>query len=540
MEIEKIKKELEYVFNANELKTFLGKPISESSEEIIRMKFNEYASTNSKKIKIKDLIENYQEKSFLIATPDGYNEVGDFYIKHSRPIYDITTEFDFKTKCSEDHKFETMTEWKFAKELTQEDFLLTLSGYQRVVNITKCINEVVYDFEVKHDNHRYWSGTGISSHNTGKTFIALSICREAQMMGYTPIYFDTEGAIDLKFVSKIGVDPAKLRHEPIATIEEFATYMAKLNETFFNMKKEGKIPPKVIVVLDSLGNLSSNKEKTDTTEGNDKRDMTKQQAIRRTFRVVGNDCAMNGIPCIYLAHTYAVIGCYFPSNTIAGGGGLKYNASIIFMLSKSKMEDKEAEEIAKSKNVEKAKVGIIVTVTPNKNRFAKPIKVQFHIPFYKPINKYVGLENFVSWENCGVVRGKALTEKEHSKLSPAEQKTCHEFSSLDGKLLFALPKETARTLVCKHLGGEIPLIELFTAKVFTDEVLRELDDKVIKKTFELPDVNSHDDILEMTEELERASMKDDTDNDAPMVTNAEIDTSFIDALEGNSIEHFKD
>jgi len=536
MEIEKIKKELKFLFNETDLTKFLGKEIDSCNESIIRMKFNEFATKNSKKIKIKDLIENYQNKAFLVATPDGYNEVGDFYIKHPRSIYDITTEFDFKTKCSEDHKFETMTEWKFSKDLNYEDYLLTISGYRRVVDIKKCEKEEVYDFEVLHDNHRYWSGTGISSHNTGKTFIALSICREAQQMGYTPIYFDTEGAIDLKFVSKIGVDPAKLRHEPIATIEEFATYMAKLNETFFNMKKEGKIPPKVIVVLDSLGNLSSNKEKTDTTEGNDKRDMTKQQAIRRTFRVVGNDCAMNGIPCIYLAHTYAVIGGYFPSNTIAGGGGLKYNASIIFMLSKSKMEDKESEDIAKSKNVEKAKVGIIVTVTPNKNRFAKPIKVQFHIPFYKPINKYVGLENFVSWENCGIVRGKSLSEKEFSKLTPAEQKTCYEFASLDGKVLYALPKETARTLVCKHLGGEIPLVELFTAKVFTDEVLRELDDKVIKKTFELPDVNSHDDILEMTEELERASMKEDTDNDAPIDTNVDIDTTFIDALNGNATE----
>ena len=77
---------------------------------------------------------------------------------------------------------------------------------------------------------------------------------------------------------------------------------------------------------------------------------------------------------------------------------------------------------------------------------------------------------------------------------------------------------------------------MFTAKVFTDEVLRELDDKVIKKTFELPDVNSHDDILEMTEELERASMKEDTDNDAPIDTNVDIDTTFIDALNGNATE----
>ncbi|MFW6311383.1 MAG: helicase HerA domain-containing protein, partial [Nanoarchaeota archaeon] len=31
---------------------------------------------------------------------------------------------------------------------------------------------------------------------TGKTYIALSICREAQKNGYDIIYFDSEGAID--------------------------------------------------------------------------------------------------------------------------------------------------------------------------------------------------------------------------------------------------------------------------------------------------------------------------------------------------------
>lgn len=81
---------------------------------------------------------------------------------------------------------------------------------------------------------------------------------------------------------------------------------------------------KVMVVLDSLGNLSSTKEKTDMTSGSDKRDMTKQQAIRRTFRVVGSDFAMNGIPMVICGHVYASIGSFFPHDEISGGGGLKY------------------------------------------------------------------------------------------------------------------------------------------------------------------------------------------------------------------------
>jgi hypothetical protein len=162
-------------------------------------------------------------------------------------------------------------------------------------------------------------------------------------------------------------------------------------------------------------------------------------------------------------------------------------------------------------------VGIVVTLHPYKQRFARPIKVQIHIPFYKKPNPFVGLEKFVTWDSCGIIRGKCLTEKEYEKLSPADQKSCHKFLvSADMtdkdvkeinnkenqlKYLYAQPKDTARTLVCKHLGGEVPLSELYTEKVFTEDVLKQLDENIIKKTFMLPSIESLEDLAEATEEL---------------------------------------
>jgi hypothetical protein len=272
--------------------------------------------------------------------------------------------------------------------------------------------------------------------------------------------------------------------------------------------------------LDSLGNLSSIKEKTDTTEGNDKRDMTKQQAIRRTFRVIGNDLAMNAIPFIIVGHVYEKVGSYFPGKEVSGGGGIKYNASIILMLSKSKMVDKESEEHVKNKNIEGSKVGIIVTCNPIKQRFARPIKVQIHIPFYKRPNPYVGLEKFISWKTCGIMRGKALTEKEYSKLKAEEQALCQEFEANDKKM-YAQPKDTSRSLVCKHLGGEISLAKLYTDEVFTQEVLHQLDDNAIKHIFMLPSIESLDDLAEISGELL---------DDAEMSTSDVQDTSDLDDL----------
>ena len=379
---------------------------------------------------------------------------------------------------------------------------------------------------------------------TGKTYLALSIARKAQDMGYYIIYYDTEGGIDIDFVKRLGVDTSKVRIENVSTIEEFATLTAKLNETLFAMKDKGKEPPKIMVILDSLGNLSSTKEKEDTTSGSGKRDMTKQQAILRIFRVVGNDFAKNAVPFIICNHVYAAIGAFFPHNEVSGGGGIKYNSSIIMMLTKSKLTDKDSEEHVEKAGLDKhTKIGIVVTVTPIKQRFARPIKVQIHIPFYKKPNPFVGLEKFVSWENCGIIRGKALSEKDYEKLSEKEQATCFRFETVEETKLspaafrklteeeqkniivkdgdnfvkeivikYACPRDTARTLVCRHLGGEVPLGELYTEKVFTEEVLRELDENAIKPTFMLPSIESLEDLAEVTAELEDVEM-DDTDTE---------------------------
>ena len=368
---------------------------------------------------------------------------------------------------------------------------------------------------------------------TGKTYLALSICRNAQAMGYNIVYYDTEGGIDIDFVKRLGVDTKRVRIENISTIEQFATLTAKLNETLSDMREKGKEPPKVLVVLDSLGNLSSTKEKADTTSGSGKRDMTKQQAIRRTFRVVGTDFAKNAVPFIICNHVYAAIGAFFPHNEISGGGGIKYNSSIIMQLTKSKLTDKDSSDHVEKKGLDKhTKIGIVVTVTPVKQRFARPIKVQIHIPFYKKPNPYVGLEKFVSWENCGIVRGKAIYEKDFMKLSEKEKEACFMFETDEEILLsastfkkltdeekekvivregnnyinehvvkYAMPRDTARSLVCRHVGGELPLSDLYTETVFTHEVLTELDEKIIKPTFMLPSIESLEDLADVTADL---------------------------------------
>ena len=74
---------------------------------------------------------------------------------------------------------------------------------------------------------------------------------------------------------------------------------------------------------------------------NDKqvRDMTKSQLIKGAFRVLTLKLGQAGIPMLVTNHTYDVIGSYVPTKEMGGGAGLKYAASTIKFLTKSKEKE---------------------------------------------------------------------------------------------------------------------------------------------------------------------------------------------------------
>ena len=170
---------------------------------------------------------------------------------------------------------------------------------------------------------------------------------------------------------------------------------------------------------------------------------------------------------------------YITSNGVINHNtGPEYAASIIMFLGKAKLKDK-------AEGDGKEQTGIIVAARPNKNRFARPRPVKFHLSFTKGMNPYVGLEEYINWENCGVGRGKFLLEKEFKKLTPAAAEACieHRYEE-DGetKTLWFQASETSRKICVGHLNEAVPLNQLFTARVITQDVL-ELLEPIIAKDF---------------------------------------------------------
>ena len=336
------------------------------------------------------------------------------------------------------------------------------------------------------------------SKGTGKSYLALSICREAQKKGYFVIYMDSEGAIDKEFVSRLGCDLSLMTIKQVTTVPEVSNYMANILKKINEQKGEKQ---KVVFVLDSLGNLSSTKELNDTIDGVNKQDMTRAKEIKSLFRTNVTALAKAQAPFIVTAHTY-MSQDLFARTIISGGTGIEYNASLTLLMTTSKYEDKDSEKIVKDKIGDFTKLGITITARPEKSRFTIPQKVQFYIPYFKQPNPYTGLQQYLTWENSGIMEGILLTEKEYNKLSDKEKETVKIFEK-DGVTYYAFPKIAGiaanRTIVVAHLAKQLKLRELFTPYVLTDEILHKLDEEVIKPNFELPSQESYEDLSEFVD-----------------------------------------
>jgi RecA/RadA recombinase len=339
---------------------------------------------------------------------------------------------------------------------------------------------------------------------TGKSYLACSFAREAQKKNYTVLYLDSEGAIDKAFVSRLGVDASKLIIKQVSTVLEVSQTILNLCQELEKQDEEYGDHNKFAVVLDSLGNLTTQSELDNTASGENKRDLKRAQDVKQLFRTCATPIARMKIPLVVVSHVYAAIGSYVPTNIVSGGSGLGYNSSVTLELSVSKLADKANDAAAaKATNADDVvKTGVTVTAKPKKSRFTIPRKVRFQIPYFKKPNPYVGLDGFVGdFAKSGICRGVLLTEKDYNKLPDGEKAKVYVFEH-NGQTLYCQQKDTARGIVVKHLGEVVPLTELFTEKVFTEDYLKWLDDNVIRPAFELPDQNAFDDIKEIEDLIE--------------------------------------
>ena len=236
--------------------------------------------------------------------------------------------------------------------------------------------------------------TAISGESsTGKTFFALAVIKnflEENPEGYC-LYFDTEAAITKSLLESRGLDVSRIVVINVVTVEEFRTKALKAVDIYLKKPKEDRKP--CFFVLDSLGMLSTNKEINDALAESEKRDMTKASLIKGAFRMLTLKLGQAEIPMIVTNHIYANVGGYGAPTVQSGGSGLRYSASTIIELSKSK--EKDGTEI----------IGNIIKAKTFKSRLSKENQ-EVSIRLYydeRGLDRYYGLLELGQlgglWEN---------------------------------------------------------------------------------------------------------------------------------------------
>ena len=114
---------------------------------------------------------------------------------------------------------------------------------------------------------------------TGKTFFALGLLRyfcetHEEAAG---AWYMSEPAVTKKMLQDRNIDPSRVMFAEPQTVEEWKFAVIKLANTYIELEEK----PPFLIVLDSLGNLSTTKELTDASEGKDVLDMTRAKTIRQ-------------------------------------------------------------------------------------------------------------------------------------------------------------------------------------------------------------------------------------------------------------------
>lgn len=201
------------------------------------------------------------------------------------------------------------------------------------------------------------------------------------------LFYDSEfGTGGKDYFKSFKIDDNRVFHVPLENAEKFKfDIMAQLAEI-----KRGD---KVVIFLDSLGNLPSIKEVDDALEGKGTADMTRAKQFKSIFRMLMPQLNIKDIPMIVVNHTYKEIGLY-PKDIVSGGTGAYYSADNIYIV--GRQQEKDGTEV----------VGWNFVLNVEKSRYVREKeKITITVLYDGGISKWSGLME-VALESGHVVKPK--------------------------------------------------------------------------------------------------------------------------------------
>jgi RecA/RadA recombinase len=186
------------------------------------------------------------------------------------------------------------------------------------------------------------------------------------------LFYDSEFGTPIKYFETFQIDMDRVLHTPLTDIEQLKF---DIMQQLQNVERGDKL----IIVLDSIGNLASKKEVEDALEGKSVADMSRAKQVKSLFRMVTPHLNLKDIPMIVVNHTYKEIGMY-PKDIVGGGTGSYYSADNIFII--GRQQEKDGTEI----------VGYNFIINVEKSRYVKEkSKIPINVSFDGGISKWSGL-----------------------------------------------------------------------------------------------------------------------------------------------------
>jgi len=138
------------------------------------------------------------------------------------------------------------------------------------------------------------------------------------------LFYDSEFGSPQQYFKSFGIDTSRVLHTPITNVEELKFDLVNQLE---NIERDDK----VIIMIDSIGNLASKKELEDALNEKSVADMTRAKALKGLFRMITPYLTLRDIPLLAVNHTYQEIGL-FPKAIVSGGTGIYYSSDNIWIM----------------------------------------------------------------------------------------------------------------------------------------------------------------------------------------------------------------
>ena len=186
------------------------------------------------------------------------------------------------------------------------------------------------------------------------------------------LFYDSEFGAPQGYFDSFGIDTDRVVHTPVTDIEQ-------LKHDVMSQLQGIERGDRVIIVVDSVGNLASKKEVDDALDGKSVADMTRAKQMKSLFRMVTPHLTIKDIPAVVVNHTYKEIGL-FPKDVVSGGTGVYYSADNIFII--GRQQEKEGKEV----------VGYNFIINVEKSRFVREkSRIPIEVTWEGGISKWSGL-----------------------------------------------------------------------------------------------------------------------------------------------------